>query len=85
MSGYHRCPKCASDHMMDGSYVSSAEGSRVIVGVERHPDLGPLPQTASTRVHASVCGSCGFVELYADQPAELYNAYVSVLRERGGG
>ena len=38
-------------------------------------DSGPLGRTASTQVHARVCGSCGFVELYANQPAELYEVY----------
>ena len=75
MSAYHRCPKCNSDRMVDGAYVSDATGPRVVVGVDRHPDFGPLPRPMSTRIHASVCGACGFIELYADQPAELYQAY----------
>jgi len=75
MSAYHRCPKCASDHMMDGAYVADAGGAKVIVGVARHPDLGQLPRPASTQVHASICGACGFVELYANQPTEMFAAY----------
>lgn len=75
MSGYHRCPKCNSDHMVDGAYMSDAEGPRVVVGVERHPDRGPLPRPVSTQIHASVCGMCGYVELYCNKPGELYDAY----------
>ena len=75
MSSYHRCPKCNSDHMMDGAYISDATNQRLVVGVDRHPDLGRLHHAASTQVHTSVCGSCGFVEMYANQPAELYEAY----------
>ena len=75
MSAYHRCTKCNSDQMMDGAYLAGSGSARIVVGVERHPDLGPLPRGASTQVHASVCGACGFVELYANQPAELYAAY----------
>lgn len=75
MSAYHRCPKCNSDQMIDGGYVADAQGPRVVVGVERHPDHGPLARGASTMIHASVCGSCGFVELYANRPDELYDAY----------
>ncbi len=80
MSAYHRCPKCTSDQMIDGSYVADAGGARVIVGVERHPDHGRLAHTASTLIHASVCGSCGFVELYANRPDELYAAYQQAER-----
>lgn len=75
MSGYHRCPKCASDHMMDGTHVSGAQGCRIVVGVDCHPDHGPLDRPMSTQIHACICGSCGFVELYANKPVELYEAY----------
>jgi predicted nucleic-acid-binding Zn-ribbon protein len=72
---YHRCPKCASTQMVDGAWVAPAQGTRVVVGVDRHPDRGALPRPMSTQVHASVCGACGYVELYANQPRELYEAY----------
>ena len=60
---------------MDGAYVADATGPRVAVGIDAHPDRGPLPRAVSTQIHASVCGSCGFVELYANQPGEMYDAY----------
>lgn len=72
---YHRCPKCASDRVMDGAYVADAQGPRVVVGVEQHPDRGPLERDVSTGVHASVCGSCGYVELWANRPDELFDMY----------
>lgn len=84
MSTYHRCSKCNSDQMMDGAYVSDAQGTRVVVGVEQHPDHGRLTRAVSTQIHASVCGSCGYVELWANRPAELYDAYQRVER-RGQG
>ena len=80
MSSYHRCPKCNSDHMIDGAYMGGSQGPRLVVGVERHPDHGRLTHAVSTQIHASVCGSCGFVELYANQPAELYEAYARAAR-----
>lgn len=75
MTHYHRCPKCASDEMMDGAFVSDAEATGLVVGVNRHPDRGPLPRSAKTQIHASVCGQCGYIELYANRPRELYEAY----------
>lgn len=72
---YHRCPKCASSNMVDGAWVAPAQGTRIVVGIDRHPDRGPLPRPMSTQVHASVCGACGYVELYANKPAELWEAY----------
>ena len=85
MSTYHRCSKCASAHMMDGAYVSAADGPRVVVGIDRHPDRGALERPISTRIHAAVCGSCGFVELYANQPTELYDAYARAARVARAG
>lgn len=72
---YHRCPKCNSDRMMDGAYVAGTTQTRVVVGVDEHPDRGPLPRAVSTQIHASICGQCGFTELYANQPQELYEMY----------
>ncbi|HIN51740.1 MAG: hypothetical protein MK486_01760 [Gemmatimonadetes bacterium] len=80
MSSYHHCSKCASDQMMDGAYFADPGGQRVVVGIDRHPHVGPLARSASTQVHARLCGSCGFVELYANQPAELYEAYCNAGR-----
>jgi len=75
MSGYHRCAKCTSGHMIDAAYVADAQGPRVVVGVDCHPECGALERAVSTQIHACVCGSCGYVELYANKPAELYDMY----------
>lgn len=85
MTSYHRCPKCNSDHMVDGAYVGGAQDARIVIGVDRHPDHGRLRQNMSTRIHASVCGSCGYAELYANQPGELYEAYSRGAGVRVGG
>jgi predicted nucleic-acid-binding Zn-ribbon protein len=85
MSAYHRCAKCASDRMIDAAYVADSQGPRVVVGVERHPDYGPLERTVSTQVHACVCGVCGFVELYANKPAEIYQMYRRAERQSTTG
>ncbi len=84
MSAYHRCTKCNSDQMMDAAFVQGAQSARIVVGVERHPDRGPLPQVASTQLHASICGACGYVELYANQPGELFEAYRKAVRATAG-
>lgn len=75
MSAHHRCTKCNSDQMIDGAYVAASQGPTVVVGVDRHPDKGRLTHQVSTQIHASVCGSCGFIELYANRPTELLDAY----------
>jgi hypothetical protein len=71
--------------MIDGAYVSGAEASGIVVGVDHHPDHGPLDRPVSTRIHACVCGSCGFVEFYANKPVELYDAYRRAERRAASG
>ncbi len=68
---------------MDGAFFADPAGQRVVVGIDRHPRLGPLARSASTQVHARLCGSCGFVELYANQPAELWEVYCEAGRAGG--
>jgi hypothetical protein len=68
--------------MMDGAFFADSSGQRIVVGIDRHPDVGPLARSASTQVHASVCGSCGYLELYANQPAELYEVYCAAERTK---
>lgn len=80
MSIYHRCPKCASGDMIEGAWVADAQGVRVVVGIEGAPERSASQKGMSTRVHASVCGSCGFVELYANQPTELWDLYRRLSR-----
>ena len=82
MSGFDRCGKCASDQIIHGAYLESTRESRIVVGTRLHPDHGPLERSVSTRVYACVCGSCGFVELYANQPRELYDVYQKASHRR---
>ena len=85
MASYHRCTKCNSDRMVDGAYIAGAQGPRIVVGVEHHPEKGRLTRVVSTQVHASVCGSCGYVELWANRPDEIWEAYDRVDQAKGGG
>jgi hypothetical protein len=70
---------------MDGAYIAAADGPRVVVGVDRHPDQGRLERPVSTGIHAAVCGSCGFVEFYANRPGELYDSYLRAVRSSRSG
>jgi hypothetical protein len=69
--------------MIDGADVAGAQGPRIVVGVEHHPERGRLTRVVSTGVHASVCGSCGYVELWANRPDEIWEAYHRPARSGG--
>ena len=84
MTSYHRCIKCNSDRMMDGVYIVDAQGVRVVVSAERQPDPGGVPDPVSTLVHACVCASCGYVELWANRPHEVWDAYTRLRQPEKG-
>jgi hypothetical protein len=47
----------------------------VEVQVNRHPEALLLKGATRTRLKATVCGQCGFTELYASGPGELLAAH----------
>jgi hypothetical protein len=50
-------------------------GGGVVAEVERHPRAIFLTGPVSRELHATVCGQCGFTELYVAEPEELLSAY----------
>ena len=73
------CMKCGSDKIIPqveiidrGDY--SAEGN-LTVAINEKPDAFVFKQRIRSGVSAKVCGNCGFIELYADDPESLYSAY----------
>jgi hypothetical protein len=68
--------------MMDGVYIVDDQGVRIVVSAEKRPEPGGESHPVSTLVHACVCGSCGYVELWANRPNELWEAFQRNERSR---
>lgn len=47
------------------------------VRVDADPDAVMFKKSVRSDVHAWICGQCGYMELYADDPAELYRAFTA--------
>jgi len=47
------------------------------VRVDADPTAMVFKKSTRSDVHAWICGQCGYTELYADDPAELYNAFTA--------
>lgn len=47
------------------------------VRVDADPTAIMFKKSTRSDVHAWICGQCGYIELYADNPAELYNAFTA--------
>jgi predicted nucleic-acid-binding Zn-ribbon protein len=70
-----KCPKCGStDVIIDAKAVDRAHGGSeadMKIATFRKPDALVFKQKQETPVSAWVCGSCGFVEFYADDPRSI--------------
>lgn len=45
------------------------------VRVDADPTAMMFKKSVRSPVHAWICGQCGYVEMYADKPGELYKAF----------
>jgi hypothetical protein len=76
------CAKCGSRKVVpdaelldQGQYSDGALKAKY----ERHPSAIFFKGREVTALRARICARCGFVELYAERPEDLYEAYRDVL------
>ncbi len=71
------CPKCGSNAIVrSGRLETSGASGAIRVGVDADPAAPFFQETEWTGVRACICARCGFVELYAADPAPLHQAHV---------
>jgi hypothetical protein len=58
--------------------ISETDGQDrdVWLRVDAHPEARIFKRAQYSPLRASVCRDCGFTELFADDPASLYAAYL---------
>lgn len=73
------CEKCGSNKIIPrakvidrGEYNAAGD---LTISVDEKPDAFMFKQRVYASVTARVCGNCGFIEFYADEPEALYSAY----------
>jgi len=74
MKGTATCQKCGSKEIIaDAKAIDRDESSQqeFTVATFRRPDALIFKQKHTSTVSAWVCAHCGYVELYADAPAEI--------------
>ena len=87
MASELRCSKCGSTKVVPRARVADrgdygVDSGNVRVGVARRPHKFFSLQK-KVDVYARVCGECGFAELYVDDPATIYDAYLQ-SQDKGG-
>lgn len=78
-----KCSKCNSDKIIPKAKVIdrgdyNSEGD-LVVAIDENPDALIFKERFRTTTIAKVCGNCGFIEFYANNPNELYQAYQNQL------
>ena len=75
-----RCLKCGSDALVPNARLidtdESGDRQAAQVGVQTKPDAWILKGEVRVGTRAAVCGDCGFVELYAEDPHAVWEAHV---------
>lgn len=72
-----RCVNCGSEklagwgRLLDGAYS---------VVINRKPGALLFTDPIVARLHALVCGACGYTALFAEKPEELWERYVEAFR-----
>ncbi|WP_412070514.1 hypothetical protein [Rubrivirga sp. IMCC43871] len=78
-----RCLKCGSDAMVPGVRVVDRGQNNhrhdSELGLQVRPDAVIFKREVRVGTWSQVCGDCGFVELYADDPAALWDAHIDRL------
>ena len=77
-----KCPKCDSSDRMDHLRVLTEGGDYLTVEVYANPRALVLKESATSKLQAGVCGSCGYTELYSVDPGALVAATKKAEKRR---
>jgi predicted RNA-binding Zn-ribbon protein involved in translation (DUF1610 family) len=78
----NECPECGSDRIVKNAVMHdrgdyNAEGV-LQVAVDQNPGAWVFKERVRSNLKAEVCGDCGFLQPYATDPQELWDAYQKV-------
>jgi predicted nucleic-acid-binding Zn-ribbon protein len=82
-----RCAKCGSDKIVPDAGILDqgqySDGS-LKAKVEKHPSAILFKGQVLSNLIARICGRCGYTELYAERPEDIYEAYRESREESAG-
>ena len=71
------CSKCGSDKVIPDASIRDGGGMVIAVNVYDHPDALVFKGAHTSILHTRICGDCGNVESYVQNPQELYSVYLA--------
>ncbi|MEO0556838.1 MAG: hypothetical protein AAF170_01510 [Bacteroidota bacterium] len=69
------CLRCGSSSVIPDAEIIDSNGSPLKVNVQRKPEASMFKGRVYSTVRFQVCGVCGNVEMYAEDPEALWDAY----------
>jgi hypothetical protein len=74
-----RCSKCGSDKVVPNAKLfdqgEHSDGA-LKAAFEQHPSAWFFKGRVLSNLRATICGVCGFTELYAEDPLAIYERYL---------
>lgn len=85
MPRVEKCAKCGAEVIQGATVVDTKQlDGSLHVGVASNPDALMFKKTTYSAVHAYICSTCGYTELYADDPRELSRASENAKSKASG-
>ncbi len=86
MRNDHSCARCGSDQIIPDVHIKDRsqgllDDESLTAEVYEHPGAMLFKGTQQARRIAEICGRCGYAELYAENPEELWAAYQRSRRD----
>lgn len=77
-----KCPECSSEKVIKNALIQDyAQGGRTMIVVHQKPDALILKQAVYSDTRAELCGDCGYVQKYAENPQTLWYAYQTSISD----
>ena len=76
------CPVCGASKWIEGASVYGGEltGSVSVSGMRRNKWGDRMAESAQSAVQARICGECGYIALFAEKPAHLWETFGKLER-----
>ena len=71
------CSKCQSEKVIPDVRIRDGGSLLLSVDVYDHPEALVFKGAHSRTLQSQVCGDCGHVESYVENPQELYEIYLA--------
>ena len=77
-----RCVNCGSERLAGWGRVADTGPNDHYVAIDRKPEAMLFGNPINVVIRALLCGSCGYVALFADKPEQMYEQFVAAFPDQ---